>query len=661
MMEQTGFPRPIEPEDYFRFRFLQDAKLSPDGKSVAYVISHTENPGEEEETDVSALHLLSLDTGLSRQLTSGEAVDSAPDWSPDGKQIAFLSTRSGKPQVYLIPVDGGEARSLTSLEQGAGSGPVWSPDGKHIVFTAGPARPVDHSKPYRVSRHVYRFNGMGYLDNALQDLYLISAQGGEPRLLVHNDCVNSSPAWSPDGREILYLVSQFPDTYRFLPKIYVVDLNGDSRPLVHEWGDAYAAAWTSGGEQVAFIGTPLGKPVGSKADLWVIDRNGEQPECRTSTLKLYPGMNLQADMPVELTDKPQLVIAEGGFAYITVQDGGKQPIYRIALRGAEAWSPAVTGERTCLPLGFLNGHLLFGSSSLISPLDLFIADPDGSSEKRLTEINEDAFAGLHKPEVQPLHFSAVDGVALEGWFMKPVSGNPPYPTILYIHGGPHSGWGHIFSFDFQMLAGAGYGVLFVNQRGSSGYGEEFANQIIGDWGNLDYRDLMSGVDYAIQQGLADPDRLGVCGLSGGGNLSCWIVGQTDRFKAAVPENPVTNWVSMYGVSDISAWFACEELGGKPYEIPEVYARCAPISYAHRCKTPTLLIQGETDYRCPAEQSEQFYTVLKANGCTAEMLRLPDSSHAGSITGPAYIRRAQNVALLEWMNRYVLGENREGKA
>jgi dipeptidyl aminopeptidase/acylaminoacyl peptidase len=237
--------------------------------------------------------------------------------------------------------------------------------------------------------------------------------------------------------------------------------------------------------------------------------------------------------------------------------------------------------------------------------------------------------------------------------MQPATGTRPCPTILYIHGGPHSGFGHTFSFDFQMLAGAGYAVLFVNQRGSTGYGDAFATQIIGDWGNHDYGDLIAGVDAAVARGIADADRLGVCGLSGGGNLSCWVVGQTGRFKAAVPENPVTNWVSFYGVSDIGPWFAVEELGGRPHEIPEVYRRCSPITYAHRCTTPTLLIQGEADYRCPAEQSEQFYAVLKASGCTVEMLRLPAASHAGSIRGKPMFRRAQNEALLEWMNQYVL--------
>jgi len=170
----------------------------------------------------------------------------------------------------------------------------------------------------------------------------------------------------------------------------------------------------------------------------------------------------------------------------------------------------------------------------------------------------------------------------------------------------------------QLSCGAGYAVLMINQRASTGYGDEFSTAIKGDWGNLDYKDLMAGVDAAIASGIADPDRLGVCGLSGSGNLTCWIIGQTQRFKAAVPENPVTNWVSYYGANDIGPWFAVEQMGGHPHEIPDVYARCSPITYAHHCTTPTLLIQGEHDWRCPAEQSEQFLPCLKStaapSGC-----------------------------------------------
>ena len=186
-----------------------------------------------------------------------------------------------------------------------------------------------------------------------------------------------------------------------------------------------------------------------------------------------------------------------------------------------------------------------------------------------------------------------------------------------------------------------------------GYGSEFGSALSGHWGVMDYVDQMAGVDYAVAQGLADPDRLGVAGLSYGGYMTCYIVGQTQRFKAAAAENPITDLVSRYGTADMGPWGSLGEIGGKPHEIPEVYFKSSPINYAHLCKTPTLLVQGEKDYRCPAGQSEQFYTVLKANGCMVEMLRLPDMPHIGSMSGPLEVRRAQNEALLDWMNRFIL--------
>jgi dipeptidyl aminopeptidase/acylaminoacyl peptidase len=256
------------------------------------------------------------------------------------------------------------------------------------------------------------------------------------------------------------------------------------------------------------------------------------------------------------------------------------------------------------------------------------------------------------PEIEHLWFAGRDGTPVEGWYLKPQNGAAPYPTVLYIHGGPHIGFGHIFSFDFLMLTGAGYGLLAINQRGSSGYGDEFSTGLHGRWGDVDYGDLMAGVDHAIDAGLADANRVGCCGLSGGGYLTCWIVGQTDRFRAAVPENPVTNWISMYGVSDLGPDVCIPALGGTPSAVIEAYWKASPVAYAHQCKTPTLLLQAETDYRCPAEQSEQFYALLKQNGCPVEMMRFPGGAHAASITGLPAHRRSQNLALLDWMRRYL---------
>jgi len=361
-------------------------------------------------------------------------------------------------------------------------------------------------------------------------------------------------------------------------------------------------------------------------------------------------------MPVSASwGVPRILVSEdGGHAYMNVQDGGTVQIYRISLSGPEGWEPVISGERCCVLLDGGEGSLVYAVSTLNDPSDLYVAGVDGEGERRLTGLNDKFLGGIALPGHQRLGFESADDVDVEGWIMTPSVGEAPYPTVLYIHGGPHSAFGHVFSFDFQMLAGAGYAVLFVNHRASTGYGDEFSTRIIGDWGGPDYEDLMAGVDHAIEKGYADSEKLGCCGLSGGGNLTCWIVGHTDRFRAAVPENPVTNFRSFYGVSDIGPWFAVRELGGHPHEIPEVYARCSPITYAHKCKTPTLLVQGENDYRCPAEQSEQFYAVLKANDCPVEMVRLPESPHVGSMGGPPAIRRAQNEALLGWMNRYVLG-------
>lgn len=647
--------RTVAREDLFKFKFLQSGQISPDGKQVVYAISHVD---PEKEEEFSTLWVMSLETGAARQFTSGETMDANPQWSPDGKQIAFISKRGEKPQIHVIPADGGEARAITSLKQGVGGGPAWSPDGKYLAFTAVPAaepRPAD--KPYRVDRHVYRFDRREYLDDTVEALYVVGVEGGEPRQLTHDRCAAANPQWSPDGKSILYAASMLPDAHNtFFPRLRIVDLvDGAIREIIGDWSNSGAAVWLPDGKKIVFVSTPPGKPIGSKSDLWVVNSQGGEPECRTSSLKYGIGGSLQDDMPTGAPASPHIPISKDGqVAYARVQDGGTVQIYRIALSGAESCEPLLTGDRSCLVLDADDKHILFMSTTLNHPGDLCISDIEGGNERQLTNINDKLLSQLKLPTVEHLLFPGSDGVEVEGWIVKPSVGTAPYPMILYIHGGPHGAFGHAFHFDTQMLAGAGYAVLLVNHRASTGYGDEFSTAIKGDWGNLDYNDLMAGVDAAIAKGIADADRLDVCGLSGGGNLSCWIVGQTDRFKAAVPENPVTNWVSFYGVSDIGVWFAVEELGGHPHEIPEIYAKCSPITYAHRCKTPTLLIQGEHDWRCPAEQSEQFYAILKANGCTVEMLRLPGAAHAGTIDGAPVNRRVHNEALLDWMNRYVLG-------
>ena len=660
-MSEKVEKKPFQPEDLFKMKFIQGAALSPDGKRAVYGLERVD---AEELKPYKSLWMLDIESGETRQFTSEKTGGGNPQFSPDSKQIAFIAAQDGIPQVFLMPVDGGEAHPLTKMTQGVGGGLAWSPDGKYIAFTAGPKQDEkpDPKKPYRITRSVYRFDGIGYLHDKLQDIYIIPLDGGdgkpgEVKQLTCDDCMNSDPTWSPDGTQLLFISSMQPEKFGLHQDLKITDLEGNQRDLTAHWGTAGKAVWMPDGEQVLFMGSPDGLPIGSKTDLWLVSKDGGEPQCRTHGLAVGVGGGVQPDMPVALA--PVIAVTtDGKKALLDVHEGGKVEIYEISLEGKESWKPLLGGDATTTLIGLACGRLLYRVSTFNDPINLYCADADGKNTCQLTHLNKELISGWALPEVERLLYPSVDGVQVEGWLVKPAAGSPPYPTVLYIHGGPHSAFGYTFSFDFQMLAGAGFAVLFINHRASTGYGDSFSTAIKGDWGNLDYHDLMYGVDYGIQKGLVDGDRMGVCGLSGGGNLSCWIVGNTDRFKAAVPENPVANWLSFYGVSDVGVWFAVEELGGHPHEIPEIYKKCSPVTYAHNCTTPTLLVQGEFDYRCPAEQSEQFYTILKANGCVAEMLRLPNSPHAGSIGGSPLIRKAQNDALLDWMNRYVLGKTSE---
>ncbi len=647
--------RTIHRDDLLNLHFMNGAALSPDASKIIYTVNKID---ADDDKEFSTLYLLDLASGDRRQMTSGRTVDAGACWSPDGNTIAFVSDRDGMSQLYLLPADGGEARQLSRFKRGISGGLAWSPDGSKIAFCAKPeVEAADLStEPYRVDRTVYRFDAIGYLDDEVNDIYVYDLAGGETTRLTDDRNHNSNPRWSPDGSSILYDANMRQDDSRTLtPDLMTVNLAGKQYTVLANWANIESANFTPDGSLIVFVGRPDdGKPIGTKSDLYTLELSSGDIECRSGGLDVGVGGRIMLDMPVaSLSLQNVMLSADGESAYTTVQRGGTDHIYRVALSGAEAIEAVTCGDSIDFPLDLRGDQLLYARTTLNSPPDLHLADLASRACRQLTQLNAGFLGGLALPQTQHLNWQSVDGVGVEGWYMKPPRGEAPYPTILYIHGGPHLAYGYGFHFDFQMLAGAGYGVLFLNHRASTGYGDSFSTAIKGDWGNLDYKDLMSGVDHAIELGLADADRLGVCGLSGGGNLSCWIVGQTTRFKAAIPQNPVTNWRSFYGTSDIGIYFGVEQMGGHPQEIPEVYERCSPITYAHRCTTPTLIVQSELDWRCPAEQGEQFYTVLKANGCTVEMLRQPGGSHGASISGAVNLRRAHNEAMLDWFARYVL--------
>ncbi len=631
--------------DELRYKTIQSARLSPDGTRVVYALKQNDL---HQETTTTHLWLIDLTRGDPRQLTFSGKANTSPEWSPDGKTIAFLSDRLGKPQVFLLPTDGGEARQLTRLKQGAGQGPVWSPDGQMVAFTASALEELpDPALPYRLTRAVYRLDGVGNLDYAVQNVYVQSVAGEEAQKLTDHPNLAHALAWSPDGRQLLYLAAADPDRLElFSAAIRTVDLSGRVREVLGlDWGFITGAIWSCDGKTILFAGSEAGKPMGAKMDLWVLDPTTGKIECRTR------GMDFGG-----IYGFGTYLALDDGHVLGSIPRQGMGEIYKIALQGEETWQVVIQGKRDAQLQDVKAGRILFNESTPHNPSELGLASLDGAGERLLTEINTSWLREIRLPEVENLRFKSENGLEVEGWILLPPESRPPYPTVLYIHGGPHGAYGYAFRHDFEFLAGAGYAVLYINPRGSCGYGEAFSTALSGHWGVMDYLDQMAGLDYAIAKGLADPDRLGVCGLSYGGYMTCFIVGQTHRFKAAVAENPITDLVSRYGAADMGPWGSLGELGGKPHEIPEVYRRSSPITYAHRVTTPTLLVQGENDYRCPAGQSEQFYSMLRANGCVVEMLRLPNMPHSGSINGPLPVQKAQNEALLGWMDKYVKGSD-----
>ncbi len=609
---------------------------------------------EEKDKEYSNLWMVSLVNGESFQLTYGDWSDYAPVWSPDGKKIAFLSSREGKAQLYCIHLQGGEAFQLPTVPQGCAAPLLWSPDGKQLVFHAGPAEPPDLQKPYRITRAIYRFDGAGYADVFCKQIHVLDMESRKIRQLTSGQWNYCAVSWSPDGQRILLLAGVDPDSIFTSPSLKIVDLKGNLQTALDKtWGIIYNATWLADG-RLAFIGVQAGQRYGSKNDLFVVNQDGSGLENRTASLLNMLDERIHDDMPApwSVSSPPILPSKDGMDAIVNLQQGGEVHIIQVALKGAEQICTLASGQRFCFPFNRAGNHLVFGVSTPFDPTQLILLDLKNGGEQQLTHINADLLAQIEMPELKNFHFKSIDGIEVEGWVMVP-AGTAPFPTILHIHGGPHAAFGYSFYFDFLSLTGAGYAVALVNHRGSTGYGNAFATATYADWGNLDYQDLMFGIDHVIALGIADPERLGCCGVSGGGNLSCWIVGQTNRFKAAAPENAVTNFISMYGTSDVGPVFAEREMGGKPHEVPEVYRRCSPITYAHRATTPTLLFVSEQDHRCPPEQSEQFYTVLKANGCVVEMVRFPNCSHGGATIGSFAARRLHNEALVDWMNRFLL--------
>jgi dipeptidyl aminopeptidase/acylaminoacyl peptidase len=571
-----------------------------------------------------------------------------------------VSDRSGAPELYVLPLDGGEPRRLTEGAQKVEE-PVWSPDGTRIAYVAPGAdlrgEPVPtpqkdaRRRLLRVTTHRHKRDGEGFYGPARKHVWVVGLDGTPPVQLTDGPWDDVQPAWSPDGREIAFVSDRSDERDRHFEggALHVVDVaRGNVRRLTVESGRARSPAWSPDGAWIAYVGSPVADEASpSDAHLWRVPAAGGEPICLSGRLErsvgLRPGGYLTPSPPVWSGD---------GLLYL-VNTGGSTDLWRIGLdgrleqltRGKHAASDfsADRAGRSCALL----------ISDPATPPELFAWD-EAAGVRPLTRTNAELLDELELVRPERLELPRPDGPTVEGWLLPPRRGDGAVGLVLSVHGGPHNFFGNAWSFDHQLYAARGWAVLYVNPRGSGGYGEGFASRVVEDWGGGDFEDLIAFVDHAIARGdpPIDPARLAITGGSYGGFMTCWALTQTERFAVGVAGASISNLVSFFGTSDIGASWGVHELGGLPHERRDLYRERSPINHVERVRTPLLLYHGEADLRCPIEQSEQMFSALHRLGQTVELLRIPGEAHGALGAGSPVHRIEGRRVIQDWLGRYL---------
>jgi dipeptidyl aminopeptidase/acylaminoacyl peptidase len=646
--------------DVFDLQWVEDPQIRPDGRAIAYVRMSYDIMSDRPK---STLWLMDIDTGAQIPVASGPGSHSSPRWSPDGKRLAYVSSaEGGQPQLFVRWMQTGESARITDLTQSPSS-LAWSPDGRSIAFIMlipdekpklgeAPAKPegAHWADPLTVITDViYRADGAGYLTPGYSQAFVVSADGGAPRQLTFGAYNEDGPlSWTPDSRFLL-LSGNRNENWRLDPvssQIYRVSVADASlTALTNRSGPFREPKVSPDGSKIAYLGFDDHLLGYQDVRLYVMDRDGQKSHSLTDDLdRSVDALEWAADgrsLYIEYVDKAVTKVARLSL------NGHLEPI-AAGLTGGELDRPYINGGQFSVAA---NGAVAFTSGDPTHPSDLAVAR--GGHVTRLTRLNDELFAGKTLGEVKSLAVtSSVDKRSIDAWLVLPpdfIAGKK-YPLILEIHGGPFASYGATFSTDDQLYAAAGYVVVYANPRGSTSYGEEFANLIHHDYPGHDYDDLMSTVDAAIATGFVDPGELFVTGGSGGGVLTTWIVGQTHRFRAAAAQKPVINWASFSLTTDIVTYAPKYWFGKLPWEDPQGYWQRSPLSLVGNVTTPTLVVVGEQDFRTPVSDSEQYYEALKLRGIATALVKVPGASHGGLAARPSQ-SAAKASAILAWFQRY----------
>ena len=641
--------RAYRPDDLLRFVDCLGGALVPGTDAVIYVANTLDGAAA---SAASALWL--ADGGEHRRLAPAQAAQSQPAVSPDGKTVAFLQQsgpQADQPwQLCTCPAGGGEVTVLTSFARGTGhAGPAWSPDGTHLAIDASDVPRRDPKQAYRITRRSWRLDGMGLIDDRQTDVYVVPATGGEPRRLTADDGVVSFLQWAPDGASVLYGTFGAGDDTEYA--IRTVDAgSGEARTVTAGPLLVYTAlaAWTPDGRIV--YSSPWA--INQRIELMVFDPAAGTHQSRSPDPDGQLFGLMQAGFDSRAMQPHVLVDGAGEWAYVYFQQGGSLRTTRVALRGEVKVEPVTDAGQSVVPIALEGSRILAIRTTHTRPADLVVLDTAGHGLQPVTELNAGWLAEMPF-EVHHLSYPTADGATqIEGWYLAPRGGSGPFPTVLHLHGGPFAAHGEIFSLDNLLLTAAGYGVLSVNFRGGSGYGDAHAETLIGDWGRLDMADVLQGIDVAVERGLADGRRVASFGLSGGGYMTSWLLTHSDRFRAGIAECLVSDWTGMLGsdIPQVIATWMDSGPGNGPASM-EPYVRMAPSTYAAQCSAPMLVLEHEGDLRCPVSQGDVLYNELKLAGKVAEMFRLPGVPHS-PFGADLAVRVQRAEAILDWMDRWV---------
>jgi dipeptidyl aminopeptidase/acylaminoacyl peptidase len=666
LMASTSFAAPapdapsrvFEPRDVFSLRSADDPRIRPDGAQIVYVRRAYDIMSDRA---ARSLWLVDVAGGAQTPLVDGPSAGS-PRWSPDGARLAYVAAVDGAPQLFVRWMATGATARVATLPQ-APHDIAWSPDGKSLAFLEfAPAEPATLGEavakpegakwadPIKVIDKVtFRADDEGYLKPGHDHIWIVAADGGAPRQLTFGDFDDGgSLSFTPDGRYILFSSNRDKDWERQPTQsdIYRVSVDdGALTQLTHVPGPAGDPVASPDGRRIAYVGFVDAKKPYQDSRVYLIDADGGAPRSLTDGL----------DRPVHSVRWAP----DGKGLFIEYSDHAATKVARLGLDGAVRDIVAGLAPGGGLDRPYTGGAFSVSKAGVVAftqgdathPADLAVTTPTGA--RRLTDLNADLLHGKALGRLTALPAaSSHDGLAIDAWRIDPPNYDPArkYPMILEIHGGPYGAYGPLWSSDDQLYAAAGYVVVYANPRGSTGYGQAFADGIAHNYPGWDFDDLMSVVDAAIARGGVDANNLYVTGGSGGGLMTAWIVGTTDRFRAAAAQKPVINWVSETLTTDGYDFMGPYWLGATPWDDPDIYWKHSPLSRVGHVKTPTLVMVGEEDHRTPPSEAEQFYAGLQLRAVPTALIRIPGASHEAYAERPSQ-NTAEVSAILAWFDKY----------